>query len=119
MTEDRITISDLKVATHIGVGAEERAQQQAVLVSLELVTDLRRAAASDALDDTVDYDQLTTSVAELVRASETKLLEHLADKIASHVCTSTKVDRVTVEVTKESPPVAEDVGPISVRITRP
>src|SRR5687768_7549006 len=116
---DRISITGLKVAAHIGVTEEERARPQTLVVNLELEADLRRAGASDDLDDTVDYDNLATSVAGLIRESETKLVESLAEKVASHVCASKKVDRVTVELMKESPPVAEDVGPIAVRITRP
>lgn len=116
---DRITISRLKVPTHVGVTDEERSQPQTVVVNIELILDLKPAAQSDNLTDTVDYDRLTTEVAELVRSSETKLLENLAETIASHVCTLTRVERVSVEVIKESPPVPEDVGPIAVRITRP
>ena len=119
MTTDRITFSGLKVPARIGVTEDERSQPQTVIVSLELQVDLSAAATSDDLADTVDYDRLTTEVAGLVRSSETKLLESLAGSIAAHVCAFSGVDRVTVEVSKESPPVSEDVGPIAVRITRP
>ena len=119
MTGDRITITNLKVPTHVGVTDEERNTLQTVLINIELVLDLKPAGSSDDLRDTVDYDHVTTEVAELVRSSETKLLENLAETIATHVCTLTRVERVTVEVIKEAPPVPEDVGPIAVRITRP
>ena len=119
MTEDRITIAELTVPTHIGATDDERATPQNVIVSLELTMDLGPAGKSDDLDETIDYDTLTRQVAELVRASEVRLLETLAENIASHVCSSTRAERVTVEVMKESPPVPEDVGPIAVRITRP
>ena len=119
MTRDRITITKLKVPTLVGVTDEERKKPQTVLVTIELELDLKPAGSSDDLGDTVDYGRVTTEVAELVGSSETKLLENLAEKIAAHVCTLTRVDRVTVEVVKETPPVPEDVGPIAVRITRP
>jgi dihydroneopterin aldolase len=60
-----------------------------------------------------------TEVAGLVRDSRVKLLETLAGRIAAHACTFNDVERVSVAITKESPPVSEDVGPIAVRITRP
>ena len=115
---DTISIRDLKVPTHIGVTDAERAEVQNVLVDIDLAVDLSVAGGSDELDDTVDYDRLTTEVAKLVRSSDAKLLEALAHSIASHVCTFNGVEAVTVEVAKESPPVAEDVGTIAVRITR-
>ena len=119
MTEDRIRISNLRVPTHVGVTEQERAQPQTVVINLELAVDLARAGATDELGETVDYDRLTMEVSDLVRSSSTKLLERLAEIIAARVCAVSGVERVSVEVTKESPPVAEDVGPIGVRITRP
>ncbi len=119
MTDDRITIRDLRVSTHVGVTDEERNEPQTVLITLELFLDLHAPCASDDLRDTVDYDHLTRKVAELIRSSETKLLEALAEKIARYLCTFTRVERVTVEVAKASAPVEEEVGPIAVRITRP
>ncbi len=119
MSDDRITIRDLRVPARIGVTDAERAQPQSLLIDLDLEVDTRTAGASDDLDDTVDYDRLTTDVAGVVRSSQTRLLESLAEKIAARVCTLKPVERVTVEIRKESPPVSEDVGRIAVRITRP
>lgn len=119
MNNDRITISRLRVPARIGVTEQERGVPQTVIVDLDLDVDLSAAAASDDLADTVDYDRLSSYVAELVRTSGSKLLEHLAGSIATSVCALSGVDRVTVEVSKESPPVREDVGEIAVRITRP
>jgi len=119
VTSDRIAIRGLRVPTRIGVTDEERAREQIVVIDVELALDLATAGRTDDLSDTVDYDRLTWEIAGLVRASEVKLLEHLAETVAQRVCTVKTVDRVTVEVMKESTPVSEDVGAISVRITRP
>ena len=89
------------------------------MIDVELERDLSAAAASDDLTDTIDYDRLTSYVAELVRTSSSKLLEHLAGTIAEQVGSLPGVERVTVEVSKESPPVSEHVGKIAVRISRP
>jgi len=118
-TTDLITITALRVPTRLGVTEDERSRPQEVTIDLAIALDLRSAGASDDLNDTVDYGQLTTEVAELVSSSETRLLETLAEKIAGHVCTFTRIDRVTVEIAKAAPPVQEDVGSIAVRITRP
>lgn len=119
MNNDRITISGLKVPARIGVTPQERSVPQVVVVDLELTVDLTAAESSDDLADTVDYDRLTSYVAEVVRTSHSKLLENLAGSIATQVCSLSGVERVTVEVSKESPPVGENVGKIAVRITRP
>lgn len=116
---DRITIRDLKVPTKVGVTDEERSTPQTVVITIEIAADLKQASASDRLEDTIDYGRVAVEVAELVRASETKLLETLAEAIASHIGRLNGVQGVTVEVVKESPPVAQEVGPIAVKITRP
>lgn len=116
---DRITIRALQVETKIGVTHEERSRTQVVSIDIEIETDLSSAGKSDDLDDTVDYGHVTQEVARLVRDSEVHLLEHLAERIAASIGTITGVTGVTVEVAKRSPPITEDVGPISVRIVRP
>ena len=115
---DTISIRNLRLATHIGVTEEERSEPQWVLVSVDLHTDLRPAAKSDDLVDTVNYHWATNEIAAIVRSSKCQLLEYLAGKIASQMSRIERVDGVTVEIAKESPPVEEDVGGIVVRIER-
>lgn len=116
---DRITIRNLKLPANVGWGDEERATPQNVYVSVYIDADLRAAGRSDDLADTIDYDRATTEIGELVRTGSFRLLEHLAERIAGHTARLLGVRGVTVEVAKESPPVSEDVGAITVRITRP
>lgn len=119
MTGESLKVLGLRVPAHIGVTEEERSTAQNVIVNVELVADLSAAVVSDEFADTIDYDRLTSEVAQLVRGSRSNLLEHLAGTIAEHVCSLPGVERVTVEVSKESPPVEEHVEEIAVRITRP
>lgn len=88
-------------------------------MSAEMVADLTLAGASDNLEDTVDYHAAVRAISELVRSSGSKLLEHLAERIAERLLGLSLVIRVTVEVRKASPPVEEDVGAIGVHIERP
>lgn len=119
MTQDRITISRLRVPAHIGVTEEERRDAQTLFIDVEVVVDLAAAGKSDDVDDTVDYGRLVTEIADLVRSSRSHLLENLAESIAQLLCSLARVERVTVGIAKETPPVTEDVGAIAVRITRP
>ena len=116
---DRIRIQGLEVETRVGVPDDERATPQKVSIDIEIAADLAAAGKSDDLTDTIDYGRVTQEVASLVRNAEVHLLEHLAEQIAASVGTFPGVAGVTVEVAKQSPPIDEDVGPISVRIERP
>jgi dihydroneopterin aldolase len=116
---DRVVVKDLRLPARIGVSPDERSAPQDVLVTAEIVADLSIAGASDTLEDTVDYHAAVQTIAELVRSSESKLLEHLAEEIAARLLRLSLVVRVTVEVRKAAPPVEEDVGAIAVHIERP
>ena len=115
---DAITITGLRLETRIGVTEQERSHPQSVVMSLHIDADLARARATDELADTVDYHRVITEIAELVRSSNVRLLEHLGEKIAEHISEMDGVTGVTVEVAKEPPPVEEDVEAIGVRVEK-
>ena len=97
---------------------EERARPQTVVIDVDVTTDLEKAGRSDDLSTTVDYGSLVDRIAAAVRSIEARLLEHLAEEIASLVGAYEGVRGVAVEVGKASPPVAEEVTRVSVRIER-
>jgi dihydroneopterin aldolase len=116
---DLIRVRDLRLRTRIGVSDEERAVAREVIVDFDLETDTRRAGVSDELADTIDYHQAVVAVAELVENAETRLLEHLAEKIAARLTALSGAGEVILEIRKESPPIVEaEVGSVSVRIER-
>lgn len=115
---DRIKVAGLVVETRIGVTDKERSRPQDVVIDIDIATDLSKAASSDALLDTIDYDSLVGEVAALVRANECNLLEHLAAKISDQVSAKPTVTGVTVRVGKHHVPVDEEVSSISVSIGR-
>lgn len=115
---DAIVISDLLLPARIGVPDEERLASQNVLVSFELAIDLRSAGESDDLSETLDYGLLLAGVAEVVEAEPAKLIEHLAERVASFLLGLPGVESVAVEIAKEKPPVPQTVGRVSMRVER-
>lgn len=79
---DIIYLKDLKADCVIGVWDWERRIRQRVTVSLEMGTDIRRAAASDQLEDTLNYKAVAKRVIACVEASECQLIETLAERVA-------------------------------------
>jgi dihydroneopterin aldolase len=114
----RISIRGLKVDAHIGVTDEERSSAQTLIVDVDIDGDLRPAAASDDVSDTIDYGTVVDEVSELVETSRYRLLERLGAEITELICRNPRVARVTVVVAKESPPVHGAVDGISVGVTR-
>lgn len=115
---DSIIVSDLLVQVRVGVTDEERAQPQNVLVSFEACLDLAAAGASDDLADTLDYGSLLLGVTKTVNQEPVRLIEHLAERVATFLLELNGVGRVSVEVAKERPPIPQNVGRVSVRVER-
>lgn len=115
---DLIRIKELRLPAHVGWGDDERSRPQWLVFDIDVALDLSAAAASDDLADTLDYHAAVDSVAELVRASRARLLEHLAGRVAELLAGRPGVRAVTVEVAKESPPL-EEKARVAVRVTWP
>jgi dihydroneopterin aldolase len=113
-----ISIRGLEVDAHIGVTEEERAVAQTLVIDIDIDADLRAAAVSDDVSDTIDYGTIVDQVSELVETSRYRLLERLGAEIIELICRNTRVARVTVVVGKKSPPVEAVVNGISVVVTR-
>jgi dihydroneopterin aldolase len=116
---DVISIRGLRVQTRIGVTDEERVSPRDVTINVDLETNTRGAGASDDLADSIDYGEAASAVADLARAVEPRLLEHLAEQIAAHFSGVPGVERIIVEVVKDDPPIDEDIREVAVRIERP
>jgi dihydroneopterin aldolase len=79
---DIIFIRDLRVETLIGVYPQERQKRWILLLDLELGTDIRPAAATDCLNDTLNYQAVAQRVVEFVAASAFQLVETLGERTA-------------------------------------
>ena len=83
--QDIIFINELRIETVIGIFDWEREIKQPVILDIELATDIRKAAESDHIDDTIDYKTLTKDLITFVEASEFQLVERLAEEICKLV----------------------------------
>jgi dihydroneopterin aldolase len=116
---DAVVLRGLRVVGTHGVLAEEQTRAQPFEVDLELSVDLTAAAASDALDDTVDYGAVASVAAGVVANERFALLERLAGRIADAVLgLDSRIAAVEVTVTKLRPPVPVDLASAAVRLTR-
>jgi dihydroneopterin aldolase len=90
-----------------GVLPEERTLGQRFVVDVEARADLRRAAATDDLDDTVNYVQIYRAAEEIVTGTPCTLIEAVAGRIAERVLREQPlVESVVVRVRKPGVPIA-------------
>ncbi len=116
---DRIVIHGIQFHGHHGVHDEERKLGQRFLVDVEIQLDLREAGQRDDLAASVDYERVHALVVEIGTGEQLRLLEALAERIASTVREQFPIQQVTVRATKPSPPLPGFAGSVSVEITRP
>ncbi len=114
---DRIHITDLLVRGMVGVNPDERDNPQDVLINLSLWADTRPAAASDDIEDAVNYRSVAKAVITHVEGGKPMLVERLAQEIAD-VCLAADERVEEVEVTVEKPGALRFAGSVGVTIRR-
>ena len=97
---DKIFLRQLEVEAIIGIWDWEREVKQKVAIDLEMATDIKKAAASDSIDDTLDYKSVAKRLIAFVGDSEFQLVETLSERIAQIVVTEFGVPWVKVTVSK-------------------
>ncbi|MDE1962239.1 MAG: dihydroneopterin aldolase, partial [Xanthomonadaceae bacterium] len=82
---DVVFIEDLRIDTVIGIYDWERKIKQTVALDLEMAFDNRRPAASDKIEDTLDYKKIGKRLIAFVEESRFELVETLAERCAQIV----------------------------------
>ncbi|RMG30649.1 MAG: dihydroneopterin aldolase [Gammaproteobacteria bacterium] len=117
---DIVFIRDLRVEAVIGVFEWERRIRQTLSFDLEMATDVARAAATDRIEDALDYKAVAKRITTYVAASEFRLVETLAERVAALVREEFGVPWVRLVVNKTGAVRgARDVGVIIERGERP
>ena len=78
---DIVFIEDLQIDTVIGIYDWERKIRQTVSLDIEMASDIREAAKTDNIDDTLSYKSVAKRLIEFVEQSEYELVEALAEEI--------------------------------------
>jgi 7,8-dihydroneopterin aldolase/epimerase/oxygenase len=99
-TGDRIFLRGLTAQCIIGFIEWERRVKQTVVIDLELPVDCRRASASDDVAETVDYKKVAKRVLAYIEASEFKLVETLAHRLALLLLEEFGMEWVRISVNK-------------------
>ena len=79
---DIVYLRDLRIDTVIGIYGWERRIRQTLVFDLEMSADTARAAASDAIEDTLNYKSVAKRLIQFVGESEFQLVETLAERCA-------------------------------------
>ena len=113
--DSRIHVNQLELMASIGVPEEERARPQRLTISLTLWPKRHAAELNDDIDRTVNYAAVCAETKKLVRERSDRLIETLANALATHLLATFEIRRITIELRKY---ILPDVEFVSVTVTR-
>ncbi len=97
---DKIFLKELTTETVIGIFDWERQIKQTIAIDLEMSADIRRAAATDSIEDTLNYKAVAKRVLGFIEESRFELVETLAEQIARLILTEFDVEWVRLTLHK-------------------
>ena len=110
---DIVYIRDLKIETVIGIYDWEREVRQTVSLDLEMAHDISRAAATDNIEDTLNYKAVAKRLIAFIGDSEFLLVETMAEQCAGIVMNEFNVPWLRLRLSKPGAVRgAQDVGVI-------
>ncbi len=97
---DIVFVEDLRIETVIGIYDWERKIKQTVAIDLEMAFDNRKPAASDKIEDTLDYKAVSKRLIAFVEGSHFELVETLAEKCAQIIREEFRVPWLRLKLSK-------------------
>ena len=117
---DIVYIRELEIQTVIGIYDWEREIRQTVSLDLDMATDIRAAAQTEDIANTLDYKAVSKRLIAFIEAAEFQLIETLAEHVAGIVLSEFPVTWLRLRVGKPGAVTgARDVGVIIERGDRP
>ena len=112
---DKIHIEQLDVLTRIGVPEEERTNPQKLTVSISFWPYKQTGDVADHIEQAVNYSTVAEETKNFVRDQSVRLVETLAERLASHLLETFPIQKVTIELRKFA---LQDAEYVSVTVTR-
>lgn len=97
---DKIVLPRIEVMACHGVEDWERTTPQPFVISVKMGLDLRPAAESDNIENTVHYGELYAGIKSLAENNSFSLIESLAQAVAGYCLADGRVQKVRVTVEK-------------------
>jgi dihydroneopterin aldolase len=112
---DKVHIEQLDVFTRVGVPEEERANPQRLTVSISFWPYQQTSDLADHIERTVNYSTVAEQTKNFLRDQSVKLIETLAEGLASHLLKNFPIQKVTIELRKFP---LQDAKYVSITVSR-
>jgi len=96
----KIIIKDAAFSCNIGVSEDERCKKQKIILDIELLLNTKKASQTDKILDTVNYSEICLKIKKMLGKKSFKLIEALAEDIASDILKNKKIKKLKLTVKK-------------------
>ena len=97
---DFIFVENLSITGKHGVLGHEWSHEQQFLVDIKVAFDTKKSAASDKLEDSVDYAKLCSIAKQVIEGESVYLVEKLAGMIAEEILKDNRIESAEVTIRK-------------------
>jgi dihydroneopterin aldolase len=115
----RIIIEEMEFYAFHGHYREEQIVGNRFLVDLEIDGDFSRPAATDQLEDAINYQMAYRLIKEEMKRKKSNLLENIAKRMLDALFENLPgIETATVRIRKMNPPMGGPIKSVSVTLTR-
>lgn len=97
---DRITLTNIKFSTCIGIHPWEKTTPQSLHLDLSYNVDTAQIAQSDDITQSIDYEAILNAILKYVKENQFQLIETLAEKLTQMLLTTFKMDWLSLTLHK-------------------
>ena len=115
---DCIRIKNLKIPARHGVYEFEKEKDGIFEIDIELYLPLLKAGKSDKLEDTINYEDIISTVTKAFTEKQYALVEAAAQSVCDRLLNDFKIDKITIRVRKPHAPIDADFETVEVQLNR-
>ena len=115
---DKIRIINLKIPGRHGVYDFDKNEDKIFEIDAELYLRLSDTGNSDDISSTVDYGEVITSINDVFRKKDCKLIETVASSICDELLDKYPVKKVRIRIRKPHAPIDANFDTIEVEFVR-
>ena len=115
---DGIRIKNLKIPARHGVYEFEKEKDGIFEIDINLYLPLLKAGKSDRLEDTINYEDIISTVTKAFTEKQYALVEAAAQSVCDRLLNDFKIDKITIRIRKPHAPIDADFETVEVQLNR-
>ena len=115
---DRIRIKNLMIPPMHAHYEFEKEKDGTFELDIELYLPLLKAGKSDRLEDTINYEDIISTVTKAFTEKQYALVEAAAQSVCDRLLNDFKIDKITIRVRKPHAPIDADFETVEVQLNR-